>query len=656
MRGHTRPLQIMSSAHAMDDNLPQDMLPHTFECEDGSYMVMLDSGAEGGVLPPNMRNVITTPSALVMNLVSFGGDRHQSLEQGNAVVAVKTDSDSFELLDLGEVGIVDTVSDPIVSVPSLLINGCGTWLGPGTYLQLPNESRVPLYQSQNGYTWLRIYPQASGSTGNLDTKVNTCQMPSQRVFSKTYQIGWVKNDRTLWHHRLCHQNDTVITKTSKATHGIPELKRYLPRSGNPTNNCLSCALGKSCEAHIGPTKWQDLDRQREDREKLTGTDHPSRKKEYLPLQQLHLDCCEMDSPDFYGNYWYLLITDRSTGYKWIVYVVTLADLYKVVDEFLDKVAAPYLMRYGTERKFVEVIRTDSGPEFVNEAYESVLHKRGNITHSITSVNVKDGKVERAVQTVTWLLRTCLIEANLRKTWWSLIAETIVHVLNRSWNVTHDGVPFTLMFNQVPDVSYFRQPGCWAIAHIMDKDRSKLDERAKYVRFVGYDVPRRCWVFVNPKTGRKIRTIHATFFERRRDPHEHVDISDMILVPPSIDEATDTSTGTRQTHWKCQLWPTHHWPGRTIDEFEGDPDLSDWNPDHTPVTASEEVGGHFDFTQDDRLTLKQQHGEWRDQAKHYSNDPSLYECTFSNSCLKPNPEAPKPKAEYIWNRSISSLMG
>ena len=245
---------------------------------------------------------------------------------------------------------------------------------------------------------------------------------------------------------------------------------------------------------------------------MDGTDHPSREVEYEPLQKLHLDCCKMDAFDFYGNNWYLLITDRSTAFKWIVAMDDLTDLYKTVDEFLDKVAIPYLRKYGGGRNYVEMIRTDSGSEFVNKAYESVLHKRGGIYHSIASADVKDGKIERAVQTVSWLLRTCLIEANLRKTWWSLIAETVIHVLNRSWNEAHQGVPFTMMYNQKPDLQHLRQPGCWAIVHIMDRDRSKLDERAKYVRFVGYDVPRRCWVFVNPKTGRKIRTIHATFFD------------------------------------------------------------------------------------------------------------------------------------------------
>ena len=189
----------------------------------------------------------------------------------------------------------------------------------------------------------------------------------------------------------------------------------------------------------------------------------------------------------------------------------------------------------------------------------------------------------------------------------------------------------------PDLRHLRQPGCWAIVHIMKEDRSKLDARAKYVRFVGYDVPRNCWVFVDPKSGRKIRTIHATFFERRRDPHEHVDVSDMILIPPNLNHASG-DTKPLQTYWKCQLWPTHHWPGRDIEGFDDPIDLDDWNPDKTTGLKGAPKLKSFDMSRDDIKELENKNGPWKDQSKDYINDPSLYNPTFPGNVLHKNPDA------------------
>ena len=274
----------------------------------------------------------------------------------------------------------------------------------------PDGNKTPLYVSDNGYLWLRVFPVTHSEVTKEIRHVKALRKPSTEASPRTIQVGWVSNDRALWHHRLCHQNDEVVSGTANHCAGIPDLKRYISKSGNASNSCISCALGKSCESHIGPTQWSNLEKQHKEKDKLSGTDHPSRSKDYLPMQQLQLDCAEMDAPDFYGNTWFLMIVDRSTGFRWVLPLKDLSELYKVVDEFLDKVAEPYLREHGEERRHVHTIRTDSGSEFINEAFESMRRKRGVKTHSIASANVKDGKVERSIQTVCWLTRTCLIEA------------------------------------------------------------------------------------------------------------------------------------------------------------------------------------------------------------------------------------------------------
>jgi hypothetical protein len=285
----------------------------------------------------------------------------------------------------------------------------------------------------------------------------------------------------------------------------------------------------------------------------------------------------MDAPDLYGNEWFLLIRDRATQYTWVLPVADRKDISGVVDKFLSKVAKPYIKNKGHISR-VDSIRTDMGTEFCNADFKQMVEdKNGVREHKASAAYVKDGRAERAIKHICHLTRTCLIEANLKKSFWSLIMDTVVHVVNRSWSFTAKDVPYRKLWGVTPSASYFRQPGCWAMVHIQDKHRRKLNKRSQLCIFTGYDTSMKCWVFLNPKDGRKIRTVHASFFERRRDPHEHVDISDMQLTNPEV-VITD-GTHTQKDFWKCQLWPTHRWPGRDFADISTPGEINEeWNPD------------------------------------------------------------------------------
>jgi hypothetical protein len=117
------------------------------------------------------------------------------------------------------------------------------------------------------------------------------------------------------------------------------------------------------------------------------------------------------------------------------------------------------------------------------------------------------------------------------------------------------------------VAYFRQLRSIALYHIQDRFRQKLDNRAFIGIFIGYDTAHRSWAFLNPKTGRKVRTIHARFFERSRDSEEHINMGTLIF-----DRKKWVEKAVVSKH-RCQLWPKVLWPGlddeklgNTADEF------------------------------------------------------------------------------------------
>jgi len=90
--------------------------------------------------------------------------------------------------------------------------------------------------------------------------------------------------------------------------------------------------------------------------------------------------------------------------------------------------------------------------------------------------------------------------------------------------------------------------------MVKKTRLKLEERAFIGILIGYDTAARSWIFLDPKTGRTVNTIHATFYERARAPEEFIDMGHLVLQEPKWE------SNVKEHCWKCQLWPKVLWPG------------------------------------------------------------------------------------------------
>ena len=161
--------------------------------------------------------------------------------------------------------------------------------------------------------------------------------------------------------------------------------------------------------------------------------------DYYPMQQFHLDCCEMDAPDLYGNIHFLVIVDRATGMMWDVPLKDKQNLYKVVGQFIMRVAKPFhahrdyklakgladgkLVTDSSELKFtfsgLRTVRCDRGTEFNKDRFKSMLSSHG-ATLDIVPAYVNDGRAEAAIKKLVVLTRCCLIDAGLKKCFWSRI--------------------------------------------------------------------------------------------------------------------------------------------------------------------------------------------------------------------------------------------
>ena len=294
------------------------------------------------------------------------------------------------------------LKDNLASVPTMRSLGYQFWFGDYPYMITPGGLEVPLYVKHNGYLAIRIHPTTA------ERRVLNAKLCVQ-ANAVLKRIGYLSTDVLLWHRRFCHISTVTLMKMKNLNlvNGLPKLKVY----HRMKNYCMSCGMGKSVCAHIGPInhankEHNQLDAQKKDESKQ----HVS-----YPLEQLHLDTCEMDSPDIYGNQYFLVIVDRETDYIWSIPMKQKKDTYRVFKDFLETVVQPYHRLNQTkvmtkpanmELKAPESglfgirrIRCDFGSEFRNKKIKALLKKYGGKVEP-TSHYVNDGRAEAAIKKLT----------------------------------------------------------------------------------------------------------------------------------------------------------------------------------------------------------------------------------------------------------------
>jgi hypothetical protein len=562
-----------------EEGLPWPEMSTRTEAIDGSIMVVLDSGAEVSVI--NQLSLIPRPFDIPLPVVSFNGAESSCKKTGEAIGGVKDTKGGMRSINLGFTGhMTGTMRDNLASVPVMRKMGYQFWFGDHPFCLTPEGVEIPLYVSSSGYLALRMH-----------TVDNAGIDPEESLSERPKQVGYLSNDVDLWHTRMIHQPRKVLLKMQKdnLVVGMPVLRTYTNK-----DKCLSCALGKSTRAHVGPITHADQQKMM----KVKGDMKDTKDGVYYPLEQLHLDCCEMDAPDLYGNTHFLVIVDRATSMMWTIPLKDKRDLYKLLDKFISTVVEPYhklktnrdlrkmalekigesevgtdsykkgMERWDTITQLKELensvsglrkIRCDRGTEFDNVEMKSMLTRHG-VELDMVPAYVNDGRAEAAIKKLVTFTRCCLIDANLKKVFWSSVMSMVTHVLNRSYNGSLKAVPYSLMTGLKPVVSYFRQPGSIAFCHKQDRYRTKLDNTAFLGITIGYDTAEKSWIFLNPATGRTVRTIHATFYERSRDPQEHIDMSHMVIEDPKWQAELKVRS------WRCQLWPRVLWPGMASEKM------------------------------------------------------------------------------------------
>lgn len=135
----------------------------------------------------------------------------------------------------------------------------------------------------------------------------------------------------------------------------------------------------------------------------------------------------------------------------------------------------------------KIFRSDRGTEYIAADLQNYLLKEGiKFQCTVGYSPQQNGVSERKNRTLMEAARTMLADSGLPKTLWAEAVNTANYVFNRLINKETKISPYEIIFGSKPRIDYFHEFGCDALVMVPDQKRRKLDDKAKPMKFVGYD--------------------------------------------------------------------------------------------------------------------------------------------------------------------------
>ena len=334
--------------------------------------------------------------------------------------------------------------------------------------------------------------------------------PSADQSSSTALTVTNSRDATLvlWHNRMGHVN--VQTIKNMSTHNSVKDLPPLDHS-KLLHVCSGCALGKQ--------------------HKATYPSNVQKERSKVPGELLHADLCgKMSTPSLGGASYYILIKDDCTSFRFVAFLKAKSDAIR----FFIKVIRSVERLTGNS---VQILRTDRGKEFCNNAFNSLLENEGISRETSTAYTPQqNGYVERDNRTICEAARSMLHLHNLPLKLWAESIHTAVYLLNRTIN-TQVGLttPYELWFKAKPSVSHYRTFGTLAYIFTDKTKRTKFQPKGSRVIFVGYSDTSKGWRFWDPLTDRITESSDVIF-----DETTAYSPSIFLPSPPSHDKGFSSS--------------------------------------------------------------------------------------------------------------------
>lgn len=297
------------------------------------------------------------------------------------------------------------------------------------------------------------------------------------------------NTVRLWHYRLGHIGfDRLHDLSAKnMVTGIPSI---------PTHRevCTGCQLGKQSR--------QSFPRQSEHRATR-------------PLELIHIDLCgPLPIASASGSRYIFVIIDDYSRYIWVYFLKDKSSTFQIFRTF------KIMIELQLHSK-IEMIRSDRGGEFISEDFSKLCEETG-MRRQFTNARTpeQNGVVERANRKLLETARCMALQAKTPQFLWTEAVNTAAFIINRSPTsaIPSQVTPFQQLFHKKPDVSFLRIYGSRVHVWVENRDRNKLEPKAKLGLFVGYDSQTkgyRIWIPSDHKlvVTRNVRFDESSVFEK-----------------------------------------------------------------------------------------------------------------------------------------------
>ena len=292
------------------------------------------------------------------------------------------------------------------------------------------------------------------------------------------------SEADMWHRRLGHANDAVLKKLAdgKVASGV-SLGKHSER-----RFCEGRVLSKSVRTTPKPL----------------GTKRTVRR-----LGVVHSDVCGPMNTETHSGKRYMVtfIDDYSR--------ISIANFMRSKDETLAKLKEFVASVTGETGEKIGILHTDNGGEYTSREFRHYLIEN-KIEHETSSPNSpkQNGIAERMNRTLIEKAKAMIVHAGLPKFFWAEAVNTAVNLTNRIPTQALDGdiTPFEKWYSRKPDLANLKVFGCVAYAHVPKQFRTKLDNKAVKIRFVGYSKGTKGYRLIDESTRRVVTRRDVTFDE------------------------------------------------------------------------------------------------------------------------------------------------
>lgn len=147
------------------------------------------------------------------------------------------------------------------------------------------------------------------------------------------------------------------------------------------------------------------------------------------------------------------------------------------------------------------IKCDNGGEYCSNSWKDFCSEAGiQILYTPPYSPQVNGVAERINQTLLNKARSMILQAKMEKSFWEEAVLTATYILNRTQScLDKNKTPYELWLEKRPNVMNMRIFGCICYSRVPDALRSKLDNKGKKCRLVGYtENGYRLWDLENKK--------------------------------------------------------------------------------------------------------------------------------------------------------------